>query len=259
MKLTSDPQRDEWLAASYALGTLQGGARRRFESRLHQEPALRALAARWEEHLAPLNEAIAPLAVPTRVWRGIERRLPVLARAQKPRSWFDSLAVWRASAGLALAVAVFSVSLAWLVSTQAPPAATVVAVTPPSNSTAVPSVSVASEHYVATFADPKTGRAVALVYADASGDTIRFKVLDAKLQLSADQVLELWTAAPSGKGMLPAGLVPIARTDTVQSVSVPDAPTLRNATLLGLSVEPAGGSPAPTHVLGVAQWVRIES
>ena len=54
----------EALAAEYVLGTMRGGARRRFESLLPAHVELRSATAAWQERLLPLTEAIDPVEPP---------------------------------------------------------------------------------------------------------------------------------------------------------------------------------------------------
>lgn len=62
-------------AAEFALGSLPGAARERFERRLSGDAALRREVADWEARLAPLAGGLKPVAPPKRVWQAIERRL----------------------------------------------------------------------------------------------------------------------------------------------------------------------------------------
>lgn len=71
----SRPSLIDALASSYVLGTLHGGARRRFETLLSAHPALRSAVHDWQARLAPLSQSLAPTAPPKRVWQGIENRL----------------------------------------------------------------------------------------------------------------------------------------------------------------------------------------
>lgn len=69
-----DPAVRDLLAAEYALGTLKGGARRRFEHLMAHDPELARLAAAWGERLLPLAAGVAPVRPPPSVWHGIARR-----------------------------------------------------------------------------------------------------------------------------------------------------------------------------------------
>ena len=77
------------LASEYVLGTLQGGARRRFEALLPAHPMLRQAVTRWHDRLQPLARAIPPVAPAPAVWERIEARLdgaaiPLRAAAATP-------------------------------------------------------------------------------------------------------------------------------------------------------------------------------
>ena len=98
MKL-GDPELRARLASEYVLGTMKGGARRRFAEYLKRDAALRAEVARWETHLMPLNERLQPVTPHARVWEKIAARIggpkadiPV---EKKPVGLWESLAFWR--------------------------------------------------------------------------------------------------------------------------------------------------------------------
>ncbi|MEO7057896.1 MAG: hypothetical protein ABI281_11530, partial [Caldimonas sp.] len=63
------------LAADYAIGTLRGAARRRFESLLPAHPTLREATREWNERLMPLTASIVPLQPSGDVWRGVSNRI----------------------------------------------------------------------------------------------------------------------------------------------------------------------------------------
>lgn len=63
------------LALDYALGTLHGRARRRFERLLTQNPTLRVIVDGNRHDIAVLAEAVGPRTPPSRVWKTIEHRL----------------------------------------------------------------------------------------------------------------------------------------------------------------------------------------
>src|SRR5215204_2750510 len=56
MNLLDHPDLADRLAAAYALGTLRGGARRRFEAQARQSPTLRAAALAWQERFGAMTE-----------------------------------------------------------------------------------------------------------------------------------------------------------------------------------------------------------
>jgi anti-sigma-K factor RskA len=106
-----EPTRLNALAREYALGTMSGGARRRFERLLHESAAARREAARWQEHFAVLAAAVPPLAPRERVWQGLRHRLgfvtaPAPAAGEGPwwQRWFGGRALGGALAGALVAM-----------------------------------------------------------------------------------------------------------------------------------------------------------
>lgn len=80
----SDGRLIEHLASTYVLGTLAGGARRRFERLLRDRADLQLAVAEWEGHLGALGQAVPPRAAAPRVWAAIDARTRPLARATAP-------------------------------------------------------------------------------------------------------------------------------------------------------------------------------
>ena len=110
----ADPELRDRLAAEYALGTLRGPARRRFERLVADDAHLRDLAQDWELRLNLLAESAPEVAPPAHVWEGIAERLgPAAApvREKRPNRLWESLGFWRgfslAAAGAAAALAVY--------------------------------------------------------------------------------------------------------------------------------------------------------
>ncbi|HEX2115717.1 MAG TPA: RNA polymerase subunit sigma-70, partial [Alphaproteobacteria bacterium] len=100
----------EQQASEYALGTLSGEERTRFERALADHVWLQQRVEEWSRRLAPLAEAVAPVAPSPAVWTAIEARLAqdrtAQVRAAAPSIW-DRVAFWRWSAigGIAVAAA----------------------------------------------------------------------------------------------------------------------------------------------------------
>jgi anti-sigma-K factor RskA len=85
------------LARDYALGTIHGGARRRFERLLQESVAARNELVRWQEELATLAAVVPPLQPREQVWRGLSQRLGFVTAARESMRW------WRRWWGGALA------------------------------------------------------------------------------------------------------------------------------------------------------------
>lgn len=71
------PSAVDQLASAYVLGTLQGRARRRFETVLHSQPQ-RALVTdavqRWTERLGPMLTTLPPMQPSAALWSSIAKR-----------------------------------------------------------------------------------------------------------------------------------------------------------------------------------------
>jgi anti-sigma-K factor RskA len=84
------PELRDRLAAEYALGTLCGLARRRFERLLPGNAGLRDLVKDWELRVNLLAESAPVVEPPPHVWEQIAQRIgPVPAPV--PKSWLDRL------------------------------------------------------------------------------------------------------------------------------------------------------------------------
>ncbi len=223
----SRPELADRLAAEYVLGTLGGGARRRFEALLPGHPALQRAVRQWQQRLAPLTDSVPEVPPRPLVWQRVQSRLfgesPTAnvstAPAARPR-WWQRLALWQGATGLATA-ALVAVVLTATPGDTPPPLVIVLATNPGAGPGAVPASFVAS------------------VGGDRRTLVLRPIELPA---LDAARVLELWSVpaqgAPRSLGLADRQGRIVLRADDV----------LRNAAALAVSLEPAGGSPtgAPT-------------
>ncbi|HEY7760187.1 MAG TPA: anti-sigma factor [Burkholderiales bacterium] len=207
----------EALAAEYALGTLQGRARRRFERSLKDDPALRRYVASWQERLAPLDAAVTPVQPPARVWHAIQRRVTAA-----PRGWaalWDSLRFWRGAAFAGLAAALMLTAS--------------LGVLPPER----------SELMVVVMSDERAEPRMTVSWdTDSGGDKrMRIRVLG-HAEMAPDTAWELWMLPGGDRKPLSLGLI---TTHETQSVLVPRelATAINAAWGLAMSVEPKGGSP----------------
>jgi anti-sigma-K factor RskA len=215
--------RADALAAEYVLGTLRGGARRRFEALLPSHPGLRDATLRWRERLLPLSAALAPVEPSPAVWRRISERIDRETHVAPSRSGgvFGRLGFWRGVAGLASVLTLVLATLLANPRALPPPVVVVLART----DAAAPGVPPAS------------------VIASISGDraTLVTRAL-LPVALGSDRSLELWAVptqgAPRSLGLIPAG----------SGVLALRGDPLAGSRTLAVTVEPAGGSPtgAPT-------------
>jgi anti-sigma-K factor RskA len=226
-----DPELLDGLAAEYALGTLRGPARRRFERLIESDPDLARRVDDWAQRLDPLAGAAPAIEPPARTWAAIERRIgpaPKPARRglvellfARPTEAVPSLATaglwycvnfWRrvGIAGAAIAALLFVYLF----------------IAPPSSPT-----------HVALLADA-ANKPILVVSLDLHHDRL---TLDATKLPTAEtgKSLELWILPPSGNprslGVIPGGQLSLpldlkAAEDLAQGA-------------LAVSLEPAGGSP----------------
>ena len=204
----------ERLAAEYVLGTLTGGARRRFDALLPAHPALRHAVAGWEKRLLPMAlkaETVQPTAA---VWNAIEARLGWTTPAAKPASGWR-VRFWQSFAAVATVAAV-------VLGTRAP-------TLPP---TEAPTIVVLH-----------ATKGSETIVAGLSPDRQQLSIQPLqRVALTSDQSLELWALKKDGP---PASLGVIAA-DKLTALNRKTLP--RDTTGLAVSLEPLGGSPtgAPT-------------
>jgi len=82
-----DPQLVEHLASAYVLGTLAGGARRRFERLRRERADVNLAVAAWEARLGHLAQSVPAIRPPPRVWHAIESRTRPASRASGRMAW----------------------------------------------------------------------------------------------------------------------------------------------------------------------------
>lgn len=94
IKRYQNPEVFERLAMSYALGTLQGRARQRFERLLDKHFYLRAVTHAYQQQCNGLVDLIPPVQPPARVWQRLEQELGLLA-TRKAEQQAKKRAVWK--------------------------------------------------------------------------------------------------------------------------------------------------------------------
>jgi len=250
MNLLDHPELADRLAAAYGLGTLRGGARRRFEAQARKSPALRAAALAWQERFAGITELQPGQAPSPNVWRRIEIELaqqrPSGVAAEPPvRNWRRVLRLWRgaAFAGGLVAFAALGVSV-YLVNEVGKREAQLAQVDRARSTLAQQNVQLAAQlqaqpqiQYVAVLTDDKSSASM-LVTFDPRQNTLTLKRLGA-FQEGPDKSLQLWALPPQG-GPQSLGVL---GADAVVKLTAAET-QVRAVPALAVSLEPKGGVPS---------------
>lgn len=238
------------LAAEYALGTLKGGARRRYETLLRNDAVIQRVTAAWQDRLAPMAQLTTSELPPTRIWTAIaanlgfaaqksvpSRRAQTVLTGDKRSFWLglrDDLSFWRGLGMVSTALA--TVLIAVLATRQ------------PDSGAIAPS-------YVAMLSNDQA-QSVAVITGDVKNHRLTVKLLNNQV-IASDRSLELW-AIPKTGGPRSLGLIEANRSVTL---NFPDDTTPQSVTTLAVSLEPKGGSPdrsGPTGpVIYKGAWVQL--
>lgn len=214
------PELQQKLAGEYVLGTLHGGARRRFEQLLASDRALQQQVLIWERRLSPWLYAVAPEVVPDRVWIRIQQRL-----GQRPEpvtnTGSEVSGFWRWLGFGSTAVAAALAAILVLRPAEMPPA--------PVTSTDLAVLSTDKAEPV-------------WIVRQKGNDRLELSGLS-QIAVPSDRDLELWSI-PEGGAPLSLGV--IKRTDATHAelqLSAVARQHLASGALLAISLEPLGGSP----------------
>ena len=254
MNLTRNPELLDRLAASYSLGTLRGGARRRFEHLAREYPQVRAAALLWQGRWSAFSEVQTPVQPDAVVWTRIANlvqaektnaRLAQQRETVAPNLPGRALAWWRglALAGGLAAVAAVSVGL-WShqglkdASQQQLSALQTQLQMAQAALQAAPQV-----QYVAVLADGKADASMLVTFDPRHQQLVLQRVSGFK---EADnQSLQLWALPPEGAprslGVMGDGKLEQL---TAQETDVRAIPAL------AISLEPKGGVPSSTGPTG---------
>ena len=218
MNLNAHPARDA-LIGEYLLGTMQGGARRRFEQLLARDRALQARVDYWQGTMVVKFAKGMEVQPQPGTWRRLTRTLE-LARYRVP--WHARLGFWRGWAVAATAALVVGIGLQVL----------------------RPLLDRPAQFALATLADQ---RGVAAVKVDViPRDHVLVLAPERPIVAGPNQSYELWLLPADGRA--PISLAVLGQLAARVTVSDDNAKLVQNGAKLAVSVEPAGGSPtgAPT-------------
>jgi anti-sigma-K factor RskA len=230
------PERLDRLAREYVLGTLTGGARRRFERVLAASPAASLAVGAWQQRFSVLAASVPPMQPREAAWQQLERRLfPAAPKAASGfGAWLSNLLSARslggALAGVLLCLAVLRLQPG------------LVGLQPPSE--ALP------QSYVGLLSDGE-GRPAVLASSLRHGRQLSVKLLQ-PVAVPAGRVAQLWALPRDGGEPFPLGVVP----DHGSAVlALPDSSEklFFNVTRLAVTLEVApalaGAAPAGPFVL----------
>ena len=227
----ADPRLVDELAGAYVLGTLAGGARRRFEH-LRDARADVALAVRqWETRLAKLAAHVPPVEAPRRVWRAIEERT-------RPATSASGAGWWRVTWGLSGVLAGVALSTAMLLLLPA----TFLSL----DQVALRSGGKLPQSYVGLLTD-EAGNGKLLVSSLRNGRTMTVKAIGAIAEPPAGEHLVLWAVPAEGSPFVLGG-VPLKGSAASQ---LPDTSErlLSKVSKLVVSVEQSEAPAAPGRVV----------
>lgn len=247
MDIARHPELLERLAAGYALGTLRGGARRRFEQLAREHAGVRAAALLWQGRWSALAELQPPVPPDDAVWIRIDNLLQAeKARAAQPTrqsvadgaqkdakkgGWRASLALWRGAAlvGACATLASMAVGLWGYQGVRAGAQQQIAALR--QQLQAAPQL-----EYVAVLADQQSAAAM-LVTFDPRHRTLTLQRVG-DFREAPDKSLQLWALPPAGGprslGVLGSSAVLNLPASENEVKSVP---------ALAISLEPKGGVP----------------
>ena len=236
------------LAASYALGTLRGGARRRFEMLARDDAALRAAALIWQSRLASVAELQQEVAPSPAVWKRIENLVNAQKQAQAMQAarlatrtaplartgWWESLGLWRGATAAGALAAVVAVVVGLNMNNQLGGQVRELS----ARLAATPVI-----EYVAVLADDKASASMLVTFDPNTKKLVLKRVGDFREQ--ADKSLELWALPPGA----PAKSLGVLSDAAVVRLTAADS-DLQRSPALAITLEPKGGVPPGTAATG---------
>ena len=225
------PERLERLAREYALGTLAGPARRRFERVLRLAPAAMRVVGAWQERLGSLPGAVPPMHPSESVWRRLEERL---FAPRRPLRWLSGLLSVRALGGVLAGAFLCVVLLRFQ----------------PGLIGMEPQSDVLPQSYVGLLTDAE-GKPTVLASSKRHGRVMTVKLLQ-PVAIPAGSVAQLWALPKDGSAAFPVGVVPGSGTATVALADTSEK-LFFNVSRLAVSIEAApakaGDKPSGDFVL----------
>ncbi|MFY3385582.1 anti-sigma factor [Paracidovorax sp. MALMAid1276] len=250
MNLSRHPELLDRLAAGYALGTLRGRARRRFEALAREQAPVRAAALVWQARWSGLTELQAAAEPSPQVWTRIHNLVEAdqqhrarAARAQgaapaRAVGWWHSLGWWRgaAAAGALATLAAVAVGLQTHGALRESAGRQIAALQQQLQAT--PQI-----QYVAVLSDANAAASMLVTFDPKHNQLVLQRV--GGFQEGTDKSLQLWALPPGGGPRSLGVLGQDARSTLVAAES-----DVRQVPTLAISLEPKGGVPSATGPTG---------
>ncbi len=190
------PERLDRLAREYALGTLAGPARRRFERVLQSSPAASMAVDVWRQHLSVLDLSLVPRQPPEATWQKIEQRLFAGPGQTRAPAWQRVLhALYGLVSGRALGGVLAGMLLCAVLLRVSPGLVGL-----------EPRVDVLPASYVGLLLNAE-GKPALVASSRRQGRQLTVKILQ-PLNVPAGQVAQLWALPKDGGAPFPVGVVP---------------------------------------------------
>jgi len=253
MNLIKNPDLLDHLASAYALGTLRGGARRRFETLAREQAPVRAAALIWQSRIASMNE-LQPQAQPhPAVWTRIDNLVQGDKEAQAMQTarqaaaeasaklnaaseglggWLRSLALWRGATAAGVAATVVAVVVGVNMRDRVSQTLGSQIASLQTQLRATPQI-----EYVAVLADDKSAASMLVTFDPKNRKLVLQRV--GGYQEAGDRSLQLWALPPSG-GPKSLGVL---GSDKVLRLTAGEG-DVREVPTLAISLEPKGGVPS---------------
>lgn len=221
------PERLDRLAREYALGTLHGRARRRFERVLRESSAAARAVGQWQTRFDALAATVPAMQLREAVWQGLRARIATGAARPPTQS------LWHTLSGI-FSERVLAGALAGLL------AATVVLRLQPGLIDLEPLQEKLPESYVGLLLDG-SGKPTLLASSRRHGLQLTVKMLQ-PLSVPPGQVAQLWALPRDGGAAFPVGAVPDRGAATV-ALAASSEKLFFSVGELAVSFEPAPAKP----------------
>ncbi len=245
MNLHHHPELLDRLAGAFALGTLRGGARRRFETLAREHADVRVAALIWQTRIASLNELQPASPPPVAVWSRIDNLLKGESEAKQMldarqnaaasmssdnsvTGWIRNLSLWRGAAAAGAFASVVAIVAGLNLRDQMGGEIRQLQ----AKLLAAPQI-----EYVAVLSDDKASASM-LVTFDPKSKRLTLQRVGG-YQEASSQSLQLWALPPSG-GPRSLGVL---GSDKVLRLTAGEN-DMRAVPALAISLEPKGGVPS---------------